>query len=117
MKINMTDKQFATVWGGALVETDRDRYIGEWATSSLFYDPDEPDQDDENMMALAEQLAAIWDVAHMPMAEIRAASGLSQVRFAEHLCTSRRTVENWEANSCPGWTRLLLAEKYGFIQR
>ena len=46
----------------------------------------------------------------MTIKEMRAETGLSQVKFAEHLNIPRRTIENWESetNSCPPYVRELI---------
>ena len=112
----MDNKTFYTLFGEALVASDRDTYIGEWATSSLF-DPD-PDAPAPDYDAIVAQLGNIWDVAHMSVAQIRATTGLSQARFAERFCIPRRTVEGWESkNSCPDYIRLMLAEILEIIKR
>lgn len=46
----------------------------------------------------------------MTIKEMRAETGLSQVKFAEHLGIPRRTIENWESgtNHCPQYVRDLI---------
>lgn len=46
----------------------------------------------------------------MTIKEMRAATGLSQVKFAEHLGIPRRTIENWESgvNACPSYVKDLI---------
>lgn len=112
----MNNKTFHLLWSEALASSDRDTYISEWATSSIFApDPDAPGPDYE---ALTEQLGSIWDVAHMTVAQIRATTGLTQGDFAERFCLSRRTVEDWESrNKCPNHIRLMMAEILGIIKR
>lgn len=70
----------------------------------------------ENTSKLVSDMESIWQAINMPMAEMRAVTGLSQVAFAKYLCTSRRTVENWESGTNPPvHLRLLLAEKFGIL--
>lgn len=112
----MDNKTFYILWGEALVSTDRDTYLSEWATSSLF-DPD-PDAPAPDYDAIIKQLGSIWDAAHMTVAQIRATTGLSQAAFAERFCLKRRTVEDWESrNKCPDHIRLMMIELLGLIQR
>lgn len=117
----MTDKQFYTLFGAALESTDRDAYISEWATSSMF-DPDS-DGPAPDYAALVDKLGNIWDVAHMTVAEIRATTGLSQGKFGERFCIPMRTIQNWEAGrNLPGegarpYVRLMMAELLGLLRR
>lgn len=103
----MTDKQFYTLWTEALASNDRDAYVSDWATSSIWEDTEDaliPD-------GRADAIGAVWDLAHLTIRDIRASTGLSQVAFAQRFCIPRRTVEDWEAGrrSCPDYVRLLLA--------
>lgn len=112
----MTNRDFNTLWSEALVTNDRDRYIAEWATSSIF-DPD-PDAPAPDYEAVIKTLGNIWDVAHMTFAEIRKHAGLNQAAFAERFCISRRTLEGWEGRSrCPDYVRLMMADILGLISR
>ena len=110
----MTNHIFATLWGEALASNDRDRYVSDWATSSLLLDPEnEGDIPDDIIDAVAQ----IWDVAHMSIADIRKSVGMTQAQFAERLCVSRRTAEGWESRGCQDHIRLLIAENLGLIKR
>lgn len=111
----MTNHDFYTLWGAALESADRDTYIAEWGTSAVF-DPD-PDADGPDFNAVADTLGGIWDAAHMGVADIRKAVGMTQAQFAERLCVSRRTVEGWEARGCPSYIRLMLCELSGLLKR
>ena len=46
----------------------------------------------------------------MTIKEMRAETGLTQVKFAEHLGIPRRTIENWESgvNDCPKYVKELI---------
>lgn len=111
----MTDKQFYDLFGGALTDKDRDMFVSDWALSDIWGDVEDADIPEERIKALK----AIWKVAHITVREIRAATGLSQVAFAQRFCIPRRTVENWEsgASSCPDYLRLLLAQAVGLYKR
>lgn len=111
----MTDKQFSTLLGGALADQDRDMYVSDWALSDIWGDPEGTDIPDDRIHSLG----ALWDVAHITIREIRAATGLSQVAFAQRFCIPRRTVENWEsgASACPDYLRILLAQAVGLYTR
>lgn len=114
MKIEYRD--FYTLWGAAIESTDRDMYISEWSTSSIFY----PDADTEgpDMLRVADALGNIWDVAHMSFAEMRKVAGMTQAQFSELLCIPLRTMQNWEYRSgqCPDYYRLMIAGFLGILQ-
>lgn len=105
----MTDKQFNAAFTAALSTPDRDAFVSDWSLSSLFTGADEAAPVDP---ALVEELGQVWDVAHLSVSDIRAATGLSQRAFAERHCIPCRTIEDWErgARSCPAYLRLLLAQ-------
>ena len=65
-----------------------------------------------------ERLSTIWDVAHLPMRELVARTGLSQTVFAKRAGIPRRTVQDWcgEKRACPVYVRFLLAEYYGILK-
>ena len=107
---------FYTLFGAATKEQDRDRYIAEWSSSSIFYPG--ADSPDINADELADALGNIWDVAHLTTRDIRQHLGLTQTAFAERFCMSRRTVENQEArgNRVPPYKILMLAESAGLLK-
>lgn len=63
------------------------------------------------------RLAQIWDVAHMTVKEIVAASGMTQSAFAKCAGIPLRTLQGWcgETRECPSYLRFLLAEHYKLI--
>lgn len=63
------------------------------------------------------RLSAIWDMAHLPMRELVARTGLSQTAFAKQAGIPRRTVQDWcgEKRACPTYVRFLLAEHYNLL--
>ena len=112
----MTDKQFNAAFTAALSSPDRDAFISSLSSSSLFAGADEAAPVDP---ALVEELGQVWDVAHLSVSDVRAATGLSQRAFAERHCIPCRTIEDWErgARSCPAYLRLLLAQAEGLYER
>lgn len=64
-----------------------------------------------------ERLSTIWDVAHLPMRELVARTGLSQTAFAKQVGVPLRTVQDWcgEKRACPIYVRFLLAEHYKLL--
>ena len=113
MTINYHD--FYTLFGAATAEQDRERFISEWSSSSVFYpNSDSPDIDADE---LAEALGNIWDVAHLTTRDIRQYLGLTQAAFAERFCIPRRTVENWEyKDKNPTYYILAIAELVGLLK-
>lgn len=105
-------KNFYLLWGEALESSDRDTYVSEWSTSSIW-------QEDADLLAIADKLARIWDVAHMSVTDIRRAAGMTQMDFAQRFCVPKRSVENWCSGSrkCPDYIRLMMAELLGIIDR
>lgn len=112
----MTDNQFNTVFSAALSSPDRDAYVSDWSLSSLFAGADEEAPVDP---ALVEELGQVWDVAHLSVSDIRAATGLTQRAFAERHCIPRRNIEAWESGDrpCTDYLRLLLAQAEGLYTR
>ena len=63
------------------------------------------------------RLSTIWDLAHLPMRELVARTGLSQTAFAKQAGVPLRTVQDWcgEKRACPTYVRFLLAEHFGLL--
>ena len=63
------------------------------------------------------RLSTIWDLAHLPMRELVARTGLSQTAFAKQAGVPRRTVQDWcgGKRACPTYVRFLLAEHYNLL--
>lgn len=63
------------------------------------------------------RLSAIWDLAHLPMRELVARTGLSQTAFAKQAGVPLRTVQDWcgEKRACPAYVCFLLAEHYKLL--
>lgn len=64
-----------------------------------------------------ERLSTIWDLAHLPMRELVARTGLSQTAFAKQAGVPLRTVQDWcsGTRACPTYVRFLLAEHYKLL--
>lgn len=106
---------FSVLFNAATAEQDRDRYIAEWSSSSIFYPG--ADSPDINADDLSDALGNIWDVAHLTTRDIRQHLGLTQAAFAERFCVPRRTVEGWESGrTTPAYIVLMLAELTGTLK-
>lgn len=70
-----------------------------------------------NLDAEKARLSTIWDLAHLPMRELVARTGLSQTAFAKQAGVPLRTVQDWcgEKRACPTYVRFLLAEHYNLL--
>ena len=111
----ISDKDFNMLWGEALVSSDCDTFVAEWATSIIWGEPEE--LADDGMIEIADYLPQLWTVAHMTVKEICAAAGLSQRALAVRYCIPTRTVEDW----CRGvrepapYIRLMMAKLLGLL--
>lgn len=112
----MTDDQFWLIFTEAVMAADRDIFVSDFSTSSIW--GDDPESDTIPAQRI-EQLGNIWDTAHATIRDIRKHTGLTQAAFAKRFCIPKRTLEDWErgVRSCADYTRLLLAQATGFYQR
>lgn len=61
-----------------------------------------------------ELLQKIYSTVNRPIADIRAACGLTQQAFADRFTIPLRTVQNWEARACcPVYVRVLIQQALG----
>lgn len=110
VKIILSDKQLNIILKAALADnTEKQVFINKWAYNDIFSD------DETEKCYIGQEIAKIWDTAHISVKEIRAQTGLPQAKFAEKFLIPRRTLENWESrvNEIPDYTRLMLAELTG----
>ena len=111
VKIILSDKQFNIILKAALANdtTEKQAFINKWSHDAIFA------SDETEKYYIEQEIAKIWDTAHICVKEIRAKTGLSQAKFAEKFCIPKRTIENWESgvNEIPDYTRLMLAEVTG----
>ena len=111
--MKLTPHTFNTIFGDALRAADRIAFISDWSMSSIWNDDPADDIPPERISILG----AIWDAAHLSIRDIRAETGLSQVKFGEAFAIPRRTIENWESETtdAPPYIRLLLSHAVGLI--
>ena len=84
----MTNKtNFALLWSDALQSDNHDRFVSEWATSSMF---------DCDLAKSAEYVSKIWQIAHMSIRDMRDTTGLTQSAFAKLIGVPVRTLTSWE---------------------
>lgn len=109
----MTDRQFSFCWGHTQRYTDPDAYVSDLALSSIWEDAPDADIPQDRIDALRR----IWAVAHMSMRDLRSASGMAQLKYADHFCVPRRTVEDWDAGkrTPPDYVRILIARSLGLL--
>lgn len=113
----MTYKQYYEAVSEIPNYTDRDAFTSDVTLSITSLEDADKDID---LVATADQIGMIWDVYHMSIKELRSATGMSQVAFAERFLIPRRTVENWESSSansrdCPLYTRMMIADLLGLL--
>lgn len=79
---------------------------------------DSPTIDDFRKFYDGEDADDIWEVAHISIREIRAASGLSQAAFGAKYGIPRRTIEDWESSrrTPSPYIAFLLALASGFYK-
>lgn len=113
MKTKLNPHTFSAIFGDALRVSDRSEFISEYALSSIWNDDPANDIPPERLR----QLGTIWDAAHISIRDIRAVTGLSQVKFGEAFAIPLRTIQHWEGGTreAPPYTRLLLANAVGLI--
>ena len=113
MKMKLNPHTFYTIFGDALRVSDRSAFVSDWSLSSLWED----DPDDDIPPERLRQLGTIWDAAHISIRDIRAETGLSQIKFCEAFAIPHRTLQHWEGGTreAPPYTRLLLANAVGVI--
>lgn len=103
----MTDKEFYLLFGEAIKDHSRDVFVSDWSMSSMWSEDSDP-------IGLAEICGAVWDLAHLTVADIRAHTGLTQAAFATRFCIPLRTVQNWESRGgCPHYVLLMMARLSG----
>lgn len=106
----MTDKEFCLLFGEALNAPARDTFVADWSMSSIW-------RENADLIRLAEICGAVWDLAHLTVADIRAHTGLTQAAFATRFCIPLRTVQNWESRGgCPHYVLLMMARLSGMAE-
>lgn len=112
----MNNKLFAEIWADAQQIKDINSFVSDWATSSQFLDPEDPDQKIDG--GLVEQLGQLWKVANAPFRELLKLLGLSQTACSVRFCIPLRTVQGWALGErqIPSYTRLMMAELTGIVK-
>lgn len=104
----MTYQDFSLLYTEAAGCSDPERYIAEWATSSLFCS--DADADCQDLTAIAAKLEHIWDLAHMSLADLCRHYGLTQTRLAAYFGIPLRTVQDWHGGrrKAPDYVLLMM---------
>ena len=111
----MDSKVFSEIWHDAQTQQDIDVFVSDWATSSIFLDPEHTDQEIDS--SVVDQLGRLWQVAHLPFRELLKLLDLSQTACSVRFCIHLRTVQRWALGerACPSYIRLMMAELCGVV--
>lgn len=111
----MTDKQFMLFAQETQNYSDRDAYVSDMATSSMWGDAPDAEIPADRL----DWLGSIYDAVHRSVNDIATAAGLSHRKLAERFCIPVRTVEDWCSGkrTPPDYVRLMMQELLGLIQR
>ncbi len=112
----MDNKLFSEIWADAQKIHDINSFVSDWATSSAFLDPEDPEQKIDSGMV--DQLGRLWQVANLPFRELLKLLGLSQTACSVRFCIPLRTVQGWALGKrqIPSYTRLMMAELTGIVR-
>ena len=106
----MTDHQFYQLYTSAQSFGDREAFASDWSRSSIWGDQ----ASGADLLRRSEICGGIWDLAHMPLADIRKAAGLSQGGLSKALCIPVGTIRTWEQRDCCApYIRLMIARLLG----
>lgn len=96
----MTYKDFYRLFSSACGEGDKDLFLA------------------RNIPTPTETLEQIWTLAHMPVREMRAGTGLSQHNFATRFCIPTTSYVQWEQGTRrpPDYVRLMMADLLGLVK-
>lgn len=109
----MTINQYRTAITEAANYTDRDAYISDLATSTIWGDPDDADVPADRL----DQLEQIWDARHRTIKEIAADAGMSCRQLADRFCIPQRTIEAWcmGERKSPAYVSMMIQECLGLL--
>lgn len=110
----MTRLQLRLAMSEMSAYNDRDAYVSDLILSYAFQpyttggDPD---------LTELEQLRRLWDVIHLPFAELMETLGLRAIEIAQYTAARYTTVMRWQAKErqCSPAVRLLLGILSGYI--
>lgn len=110
-----SDKDFYTLWSEAVASSDRETYISEWATSTIWGDPEQ--LTDKDLLEIAGYVGRLWDAAHMSVKDICEAAGLTQAALGCRFCIPMRTVWDWcrGVRTPPDYVRLMMVQLLGLL--
>lgn len=103
----MTYKKYYDLVRDAMECESAEQFIGEVGC---------PEWAPEDANQFVADLTNIWEVAHMSIKDMRAAVGMTQVKFAERFAIPLRTIENWETRGGRAeYDRLMMADLLGLV--
>lgn len=112
----MTNKQIYTAYSEVYNYKDVDAYVSDLTLSTVFLDPDNPDQEPDP--ELMRQLNRLWHIANVPFSTLLTFLNLSQKECSERFCIPYRTVQDWHSGKreIKPYIRLMMAEACGFVK-
>lgn len=111
----MTYANYYQIMHEAAAYTDKELFVAEWSTSSVFdadSDGDAPDYD-----GVLTDLDNIWTVSHMSVKEMAEAAGLTQSDLARRFNIPLRTLRGWSngTREAPPYIKLMMADLLGLV--
>ena len=108
VKRMLRDKDFNILFGAALEEHEKDRFVAEWSMSEVFGEI--ADLTDDEFVENGEICSRIWDAAHMTIKDILEKYNMTQAQLSERFYIPRRTVEDWARGlrTPPDYVRLMI---------
>lgn len=106
----MTQDIFSNLFTASQEFSDRGSFESCFTLSSIWGDK----ASGADLLRRAEICGDIWDLAHMSLADIRKAAGLSQGGLSKSLCIPVGTIRTWEQRDCCApYIRLMIARLLG----
>lgn len=105
----MTDADFKMLWDYAADYSDKGEFIDTYRETM--------GKAISDRSVRVQFMGQVWDVAHMPVKELIAASGYSLAQFSVHFCVERLAVQGWCNGSrpLPRYARLMMARMAGLL--
>ncbi len=111
----MNSKTFFALLEDAVVSSDKDAYVEEWAISNVF----EPGKNAPIAIydEIVHDLDNIWDIAHITFKELLSRAEITMTECSTRFCIPFRTIQDWCAGrrTPPRYIILTIAEIVGVL--